>query len=116
MKRLLLCNGEYPPFAGGGGVYTETLAKGVASCCPETDVFVYAGTVDSNADGAIQRPEANLTVGFSRTLWGLDYGSGELQRAVFELDAIVGEFRPDLIHSHHIHEAIVCGIICRRHG
>ncbi len=46
IKKILLVNGEFPPMAGGGGIYTFNLAYGLASTYPNLDIVVLAGTSD----------------------------------------------------------------------
>jgi hypothetical protein len=44
IKRILLVNGEFPPIAGGGGIYTSNLAQELAKQNPNIQVLVLAGT------------------------------------------------------------------------
>ena len=112
--KILLCNAEYPPFAGGGGIYTHLLAEGIVRVLPNSQVIVYAGTPEESFDGKLRKVGKGLMVFYSRKLWGLDYGKESFLEVVKEFEEITTLFEPDIIHSHHTMECLIGGIVAAK--
>lgn len=113
--KILLCNGEYPPFAGGGGVYTALLARGLAKHSTDTQVIVYAGSPDPAYDKRLDRLGPNQVIYYSKKLWELDYGGSSFLDVVQDFEEVIKLFKPDLIHVHHTMECLLVGMVADKH-
>jgi glycosyltransferase involved in cell wall biosynthesis len=114
--KILLCNGEYPPFAGGGGVYTSLLARGLAKHATDAQIIVYAGTPDLAYDKKLERLGPNQIIYYSKKLWDLDFGGSTFLDVVQDFEEVIKLFQPDLIHVHHTMESLLVAMVADKHN
>lgn len=113
IKKILIVNGEFPPMAGGGGIYTYNLAFGLASAYPNLDIVVLTGTSDTTEAKIEEKILSNLTILRYRDLYLIDEGQTHIWNIVQILNDVISSYMPDIVHTHHIYESF-SGILCKQ--
>lgn len=93
---------EFKPIVGGGGSYVDNLIKGLGN------LKIQVILVTSGEKNKSRKIKNNLKIVRLKALKDLYFGKGDFMEGTGEITKVILKERPDLIHSHHSLESLMC--------